>query len=704
MVRSISRGAAVIAGAFMIASVIAAQAAEGPAMLEEIVVTAQKRTESIQKVPVPITAFSANDLAANGMTNLLNIQALVPSMTLDYNYGSISTPKIYMRGIGVDNQVFSFDTPIGLYIDGVYLARITGAMVDLFDVDRIEVLRGPQGTLYGRNSSVGAVSISTMLPPLDKTDFKASATVGSEQQRNAEFTLGLPLIPNELGMRLSFDTRNNNGFQREINSGRRALTDDINAVRGALLYRPSDSFELILRGDYMRDNSKNAVGVNFRNPDLSLNPNVDPYVFAESTDIAPVNEIDPWGLSATINWHVANAVDLTSITAYRHLRYRNAGDVDGREAVNTFEVARQDLDELQVTQEVYLSNKSAGPTDLKWVVGAFYFYERNEFDWALKIFAPPTTEIFKQNTHSLAPYMQVTWPVTDKLSLTAGLRYTYEKKDFGATQLLPDGTPTPNFDFQDSKKANKTNYRVAVDYQAQDNVLLYASDATGFRSGGFNGSAFNLAGISSGAFGPEDSNTAELGIKSDWFGRRLRANLDYFYSKYSNLQQAVTLSNGDITTSNANAKVHGLELELRAVPVDNWQIGLTLSDMHNQIDGSLLDLKQAPKWLYKLSTSYTIPWAAIRGDVRIGADINYSSSYFNDTQNTPSLEVNSYHLWNAHLAYESSDKHWGARLEGLNLGRAFYPVGGFDIAGGFISSVWYPNLPRRVEFTVNYKY
>ncbi|MFO1467032.1 MAG: TonB-dependent receptor [Steroidobacteraceae bacterium] len=687
---------------------IAAGAAAAPGepgnVIEEIIVTAQKRAENIQSVPVAITALSANDLEKNGIANWVSIQSMVPTLVLDPGYGSMTTPKMFIRGVGVDNNVFSFDTPIGLYVDGVYFARVIGGLVDLFDVDRVEVLRGPQGTLYGRNSSIGAVSLHTQLPPLDAVDFKAAAGVGSKQQRDAQFSVGVPIIDGVLGARFSFGTRNNDGYQREAATGRSAMGDDVKTYRASLLYKPNDQFDLTVRGDYMVDNSPDAVGWRFRNADGSLNLKGDPFVFNEGPNTPVVQHTDPWGLSATLAWHAA-AFDVTSISAYRHLRFRDAADVDGKSTVNSFEVWRQDLDQNQLTQEVYVSSRSSAPDAIRWVAGAFYLHEKNDFAWALAIFAPPPTTYYHQDTKSTAGYAQVTWPVTPKLSLTGGVRYTSETKDLTAHQVDADGIVVPDFNFAGSLSAHKFNYRASVEYKLGDNMLAYLSDATGFRSGGFNGSSTDLDGIVSGQFGPEDTNTAELGFKGEFLENRLRLNVDYFLAKYKHLQQAITdPNNGAISTTNADAKVHGLEAEASAVLTDRWQASLTLSNTHQKIDGTSAVLKQNPEWMWRVGTFYSVPAQPIHGQLRLGAYANYSGSYFQDSGNDPLLRTHAYYVWGASIGYEHEGKHWSALLQGLNLGDQVYPVGGFNIFNGVISSVWYPSFPRRWHLGVQYRF
>ncbi len=611
--------------------------------LEMVVVTAQKRAENLQDVPIAVTAITADNLDQHQIVNLQDVKAFVPNLTLEEALGSVTTPKMFLRGIGVDNQVFSFDSPIGLYIDGVYLARVTGALVDLFDVERVEVLRGPQGTLYGRNSSVGAIRIITRAAPLDEPDFKADVTVGSREQRNARLAWGIPLIEDKLGLRLSFDTRNNDGWQRSLNTGRRAQGEDITAVRAALRYAASDNLELTLRGDYMRDHSPTRMGSAFR-----FDTDNNPYTFEETPEARAINEVEPWGSSLTAEWS-PGPVTVTSISAYRGLRYRNANDVDGRAAVRSFEVDRQDLDQWQFTQEIFVGGKSLAGANVDWVAGAFYLEEQNDFLWALRIFTPPTTQDFHQRTESLAPYAQVTVPITGKLSLTGGLRYSEETRDINVIQYLPDGTLNTAFSFDGRQKAEKTNYRAALHYQPRPGFLAYASTGTGFRSGGFNGSARDVDSIVSGGFGPEDAETHEVGVKVDLLDRRLRINADYFYSDYQNLQQAITRSDGTIATQNVDANVYGLELEIQAMPAERWLLSATLGTMKNDIGQSTLELKQTPDLQWRLGSVYTLPLGEA-GSLRFGADVSYSDGYFSETSNDPLLAVDSYTMVNANVA------------------------------------------------------
>lgn len=696
---------ALFLGLAVAGTLYAAEEADKHAGLEEVIVTAQKRAEPLQSTPVAITALSAENLADMQITSVEGLQHQVPNLYMEQALSGTTTPKMFLRGVGVDNQVFSFDSPIGLYVDGVYIARVTGAMVDLNDVERVEFLRGPQGTLYGRNSSVGALTLVHRLPTLDAPRAEGSVGIGTRNTVEAQFSASAALIPGKVGFSISASRRERGGFMTDLATGDKAQDENITAVRAALLIQPFDALSITLRGDAMNDHSRPTMGSNFL-----INPDNDIYTYESSPGSKLINVVEPRGGGATIHWS-QGAFDLTSITAYRRLYYDNTGDVDGRAAVRSFEVDRQELRERQLSQEVYIGSDHLGSSSLKWTAGAFYLHENNEFHWALHILAPPTTQVFFQKTTSSAVYAQGTLPVTSRLNLTAGLRYTSEKKDLHAIQYLPSNTvPTQEltlnsaFDFNDAIKTQRTNWRAAVDFKLTDATMLYANAATGFRSGGFNGSARSIADITGGKFGPESTFMAEAGVKSDLFERRLRINALYYYAKYTDLQLSIVNPDGSIVAGNVKADVKGVEAEITALPIDGLRLTASLGTMNDHIDNSPRELKDTPSLQYRLAAQYELPVGDRGGALAIGADMAYSGRYFNDTNNANGTQAGPYHMWNGHVSYQMPDERWKFTLAGFNLSDLSYPNHTFNIANGFISSVQYPVVPRRWLFTVAFKY
>lgn len=690
-----------VLGAGPVSSLHAEQA--GGDVLEEVIVTAQKRAESVQVTPVSITALTAADLESKQILTMEGLKQLVPGLYMEQALAGTTTPKMFLRGVGVDNQVFSFDSPIGLYVDGVYIARVTGALIDLYDVNRVEFLRGPQGTLYGRNSSVGALNIWHNLPSLTESRANIGVSYGSWNQTNARFTVSGPMITDTLAGEISATYRHNDGWMTDLTTGKKAANEDVMAVRGSLVWHASDAVTAIFRADMMHDHSLPTQASNFL-----INPDNDLRTYESSPGSGRVNKVEPWGMSGTVNWKLGSA-ELTSITAYRGLFYNNANDVDGRADVRSFEVDRQELHQNQFTQEVYVSGDAIGSYKAKWTVGAFYLNEHNIFDWALHIFAPPTTQHFDQKTDSEALYAQVTLPVTDRLHFTAGLRQTWETKKLTATQYEPSDTvPTqnlvlnPDFLFKGKMSASKLNWRTAIDYDLTDSVMLYANAGTGFRSGGFNGSSRDVAGITDGSFAPEKTFMTEGGVKSELLEHRLRINALYYYSDYKNLQLSIVNPDGSILAGNVKARTHGMEIEAAAVPVDHLTFTATLGTISQKIVDSTRKLKDSPAVQWRLGVAYDIPVGG--GKFNIGADAAHSSQYYNDTNNAPYTESGPYTQWNANMSYWTANNRWGVTLAGYNLSDEKYANHVFNIANGFISSVAFPVTPRHWLLSVDYNF
>ncbi|MBL8550536.1 MAG: TonB-dependent receptor [Hyphomonadaceae bacterium] len=681
--------------------------------VDELVVTAQKREESAQDVPIAITALSARAIEDQQMLTMESLQGVVPNLYMGQALSGNTTPKMFLRGIGVDNQVFSFDSPIGLYVDGVYRARTTGALSDFFDVERVEMLRGPQGTLYGRNSSVGALNIIHPAPPLDRARVRAEVAVGSVEQRDARLSVGAPLVEGRVGADLSIVRRQNDGWMRNVTTGEQALDEDITALRGALLFNLNDSVSLTLRGDAMWDFSQGAQATLYNPGVFGDDPDNDPYTYEASPESGKVNKVIPWGASAALEADIGSA-SLTSITAYRRLTFRNANDVDGYAAFRTFEVDRQDLNESQFSQEVFLTGDHIGGAPIQWTSGIFYFHEDNEFYWGLRvldfILGPPATSHFDQETNSAAIYAQADFPVSERLTGTLGARYTWEEKDFRGEQFLPNGGGLdPSFQFNGVASTYRTTWHAALNYEVTDDAILYINSGTGFRSGGFNGNATTVADITSGAFGPEKTFITELGAKTEWFSRRLRLNVDYYYAEYTDMQQAIVDGNGQVTTSNAQATADGIELELTAVPVDGLEVFGSLGTVNFEFEGSPFGQRDTPETVGRLGAIYTFDIGAEGGSLSFGGDVNYQSTYFFDPV-TPDTYVDPVYVYDAHITYETSGEKWRVTLAGYNLTDEYYPNHAFHIGptgspiDSLVAHVQFPNLPRRWLLTLGYRY
>lgn len=681
-----------------------AEAANGAAerageRVDQVYVTARKRVESIQDVPSAVTAISASQLAAGQVQDITDIKDMVPNLYLEKFNGS-NVVKLFMRGIGVDNSVFSFDAPVGIYVDGVYLARALGAAIDTFDVERVEFLRGPQGTLYGRNNTAGALRIITRNPSLEDYEFKAQFGYGTKSQINTQTYLSAPLIPGKLGARIALSTRNNDGWMTNVTTGQDGfMNENTFTLRGGVLYQPTDSLKISLRGDYTNDQSNAAGSSDFRN-----NPDNDLYTFESEVVDLSGNHTKPWGVSGTVEWS-GDSVNVTSITAYRGLDVVARSDADGK-PFRVFEVPEQGLQENQFTQEIYATGQSTlAGVGVDWTTGAFYLNEQNDFIWSLAILpgllGEPTVQFFDQATNSAAVYAEGDFHLTDRLTVTGGARYTYEEKDLHVDGVNPDGSP--NFEFDGNMAAYRWTWKASANYAFTDDFMAYFQAGTGFRSGGFDGSARNEAQVLDGAFGPETAFSVEGGFKSEWFDNRVRLNATYFYVEYEGLQFAIT-TNAGIAATNADASVRGLELELNAVVAEGLTFDATLGTMSDDIADASLALKNTPDWKGRLGFTYNTILPNSSGELTLAAHASYTDDVFVSTANDPDTIVPGHELVDAVITYTSPDGHWQAGISGKNLTNQVYATHIFDIADGAISGTLFPSLGRRFLGTLTYKF
>ncbi|GJL95839.1 MAG: TonB-dependent receptor [Hyphococcus sp.] len=664
-----------------------------------IVVTARKREESLQEFAGAITAITEDQFATNQIVNMQDIRDLVPNLYIEEDLGGQSTVKIFVRGIGIDNPDVSFDSPVGIYVDGVYHARAFGSLSDLHDVEQVEFLRGPQGTLYGRNNSAGALRVISKKPVLDEVQAGGSFGYGTENQINANAYLNLPLQEDKLGLRLSFATRNNDGFMTEVNSGGRFKKDDMITARASLLFAPGDQWKIIARADALFDNGTGSLA-------SSIVPafNADDDIFTADLNLAPENSLDVWGTSLEIS-RDGSALDFTSITAYRGVTLRNSnGDADGT-PLSLLEGVRQNLDEHQVTQEAFVTS-SFEPAGLgiEWTAGVFYFHEVNDADQSFNvfpaIFGPATTQLIRQETDAFAVYGEADIALSERITLTGGIRYTDETKNVMVDSFNNDGSF--GFDFSDEISLDRVTWKAGLDYAVTDNFFLYATAGTGFRSGGIgiNPAARDVAGIVSDTFGPETAMSYEGGFKSSFMDGAVTFNATYFYVEYESLQLAVAGAGG-ITVNTPDATVHGLEAEMKAELFEGLTLNANVGTQFDDIKLSTLELKNTPDWQGRLGLTYVTALPNGAGQITIAGDVSYTDDYFVSTAN--SIAVEGHPLVNAMARWDSESGRWGVSISGRNLTDEFYPIHGFKIIPGLLDNL-FPNHPRRWFAAVHFSY
>lgn len=685
------------------------------AVLEEVIVTAQKREENMQTVAVAVSAFSADTLRNTGMLNVEDLTRLTPGFTLT-SYNPV-TPQPYIRGIGSNPSDAGSDSSVGVFIDEVYAGRAGGYSADMLDIERVEVLRGPQGTLYGRNVPGGAINIISKRPTEELEGF-VELTGGEYDLWGAKAAISGPLSDNVLG-RLAISTRQRDGHTENIITGNDLRDVDNNSFRGRLDYLPSDTLSLQLIAEYSEDDLLGPGARNHEGQDANLFLISQGLGFA--TPLDPATSSDPYkvelvedgfakremsGFSAKVDWDL-ESFTVTSVTGYRENDYEFSDDILGISFPLLINSAEESSE--QFSQEIRLS----GTTDkLQWTTGLYYLQEdveRLEFS-DLSVLDP----IFgldlagltaavgydqKNETVSYAAFAQVTYMLTDALNITLGGRLSRDEKDFSLTTtgteigfgaLTPDpetGVPS-TFSASDDESWSDFTPKVSFEYTSSDALFLYASYAKGFKSGGYNGLASNSA-LATAPFDQEETDSYEVGMKADFFENLMRLNAAVYYVDYVDLQVFLPGPGGiGFVIENAGeATIQGLEVEFFYSPLDGLDFSATYSYIDSEIDefegrpdivGN--NLARTPENAASLSAQYIAPL----GDqlsLLMRVDYSYQDEIFLDIDNSSISAADSHELVNVRLALQSEGV-WELALWGRNITDEDYRVHALDSTFG----------------------
>ncbi len=751
---------------------------------EEIVVTARKREETLQNVPVSVTAFSGEGLENRGITNLQGINNFTPNLELSNGRpdGGGSAAQAYIRGVGQSDFLFPNDPGVGLYIDDVYLARSVGGMLALVDVERVEVLRGPQGTLYGKNTIGGAIKVVTR-KPTGELGGKVKLEAGNFNKINGSFSLDFPLSEKISGL-LQGATLNQDGYVTRISDGIDLGDVNKDLFRADFIIEANDNFTIRLAGDIQRQRQNGAPGtlltiVNSTagaaplldgagNPVIDpvtnqpavvpgtglleafYNPVVVPFLLVPalglpvgtafdqrwitggsslSNGTAPVaDNNDIWGLSMTLDWTLNEELSLKSISAYREIKatFGRDGDHSPLPIVSTYNNFKQH----QFSEEIQLTGVSFDGK-LNWLVGGYIFQEKASDDNNVELmsgtfdiagFELDLIPLSNITVNSLAGFFHSTYDVTDKLSVTAGLRYTYDKKKLSRTFTNPRSgyiitmrqagvTESPDGRFGPPLEESWSEFspKLGFDYQATEDMLLYALYSRGFKSGGW--SPRPQLGTENDAYEPETLNSFEMGTKSKWYDDRLIANFSAFYNQYKNIQitTARADSNGMLILPVENAgeaELYGFELEIKAMPTPEFQIHMGLGYLYNkytkldETTGILMSnkLADAPAWTFNGDVQYVIP-AGDNGEISLRAGAAYKSKTYKDPFNTVPLTQEGYWLVDAGITYETLDGNWRVALVGTNLANKEFLTNGLNVSAfGYFEG--YYGRPREYSLSV----
>jgi len=741
--------------AALIGGVVLPQAAsaQGASVLEEIVVTAQRQEESLQTVPIAVSAFSGETLERMSIDRAGDALAYIPNVALTAGPSGGDDANIFIRGVGqVDNSI-AVDPGVGVYIDDVYVGRLQASSISLVDIARIEVLRGPQGTLFGRNTIGGAVNVVTAEPP-SSFEGKVGFQLGSRERRDFTLSVGGPL-GEDFGFQAALVSKNQNGWGENVFTGQ--TFGDIKDIGGRvkLRYKPNDAFKITLAADYIKGDGSpgHQVLVNFnRNSGLTIPfppftiPNVSPVGVPFPADLAndrstdrnksfvsipPINENENRGVSAALTWDFGWA-ELKSISAYRAYDETVFNDFDGTGyAIYDF---RQDLKQDQLSQEIHLSGKGFDDR-LNWLGGVYAYREdvENLIDLCVGTTRPRFDPVCLRSINfiglkvsSIAAFGQVRFAVTDKLELYAGLRSTREtKKQRFFSLLRNDGVNSvlPTFAIPGPGQTrvalplsavkdtfDATSPRIGFDYKLTPDVLLYVSYAEGFKSGGFTGRPSN-GQIKS--YAPEKVKTWEVGAKTELFDHRLRLNAAAFSSEYTDLQLLVfNPSTGLFETNNAgDVDINGAEVEIQARPIDNLSVALSAgwldasySRLAPGVVGLTLNSKPplTPELTYSANVAYTIPMGA--NSLELRADYAWRDDVAFQIENDADELQKAYGLLNLRATYTMDNPRLSIAAYGLNVTEEDYNTGAQDSRSGTGISFAGPGAPAEYGVELQYRF
>lgn len=728
------------------AGAVPALAADSAGEIEEIVVTAQKTgSTTLQKTPLAITAFSDAQLKGSLTTNIKDLAPSAPSVSV----GQLAqAAEIYIRGVGTNNVQNGSDPDVTMQIDGVYIARPSEMFGDFLDVDRIEILRGPQGTLYGRNAVGGTINIISKTPSNTFTGEEA-LTYGNYNTVQEQAYVSGPLIPGKLLGSLAIDYLYHDAYLKNITPGGNDVYNaNHGGVHGQLRYEATDHITATTRFDWAAldediESYSNPLAPFINSAGMivpSQAPGVDSLVgnFSKVALNTPQTETShTYGVSEDIDAALDDHLTLKSITAFRENHYRVIVDTDDTDI--NYEITPMNEDEQELTQELNLQ-ANYGRVDA--VSGLYYYHEKDSSLGGAEVTpsaivpgSPPKSALIQVTpvtwTDAAAAFAQATYHVTPTVGLTVGARYTWEKKrldqDYEKEFTGPPVVDIPPYPFlgTSTRDFHAVTPKFGIDWNVTPDAMVYLSATRGYKSGGFN---YAAATVATESFNPETIWSYEIGARTDWFDHKLRANLTAFKYDYNNLQAQSAIGPGLVTISNAaGASIKGIELEMTAKPTRDWRLtaNLTLLDAtyisytNAPVAGALLPyvvhlpqydaaagtfnasgnrLDDAPRYTAFLAAERD--WDLSGGTVYARTEYYWQDRVYFDPTNLDVQSQAPYGLVNAFAGYNTNG-NWQVQLYGKNLANKGYYIttaANGLVPGGFVGA------PRTFGIRVSYSF
>jgi iron complex outermembrane receptor protein len=725
-----------------------AQAASSPPLtansgnaVEEVIVTAQKRAENVQSVPLTVTPVTGASIERMHITELKDLTGSIPNVQINVNAGVALASSISIRGIGVVNQPSPFSgTEVATVIDGVVQGTDQFGLTDQFDVDRIEVLAGPQGTLFGANTPGGVVNI-VMKQPTGEFGGYGMITAGNYNRFNGALAVNFPIIPDLLAGKLSFSHDGYDGFYTNLYNGAHVGGEDANTFRGYLKATPTNDIDATFTAQIQRlRNTDTELQENSLPSEIFYQANR-PVNFTLYDNVPQANKYDTQSYTLTANW-ASPFGKITSISNYEN--YGSTSNLDF-DALNCFCMDDLGKDQgWQVSQE--FRDVFHPVKNVEVLVGAFGETWRDQSDGGLVLaFADPDAinyGITNMRSTDVSGFTQVYWDVTDRLRLQAGVRvswdqvalfranYTYERQTksdpaLGLNNL--DGAVLQPVTNPPSRGEHAwVNYgdKIGADYKVTDDLMLYGYYARGFKAGGFNGRVSEPNDI--GPYNPETVDSFEVGVKSQWLDRRLRLNLAAFYNSWTQMQVAQSVFSGGGTTlasvilNAGSATTKGIELQSELVPVDGLHLNATLGylDAHytkfNSTNGPPCSadpkitgcsvsyageqLPFAPMWDGSISGTYD--WSVLNGDASATLQYTYHSKQWGNYTEEATERLPSVGLLNANVSWGPKSGNWTVVVWGRNLTNNLYQAAALDVPPLFTEVV----LGNPREYGVDFKF
>lgn len=657
--------------------------------LEEVIVTARRKQEDLQTVPLSVVAFSADSLEKRSISSLGDLGQVVPNLTVGTGVafgGSIAS--IFIRGIGQDRGASTAESGVGTYVDGIFLGQSDGGLIDLLDVERIEVLRGPQGTLFGKNSIGGAINFVSKKPASEK-EGKIEFTVGKFDRLDVEGMVNIALSDNVFA-RVSALSKSRDGYVKDVYDPNATVDlGDVNsrAIRGQLLWEANSDLQVNFSYDWISTSTNgtpfNIVAVN---PDAPRLPGSDEPLptltgdhFVTQLSADTFSEFEGYGLGMVIDWKIGD-LSLKSLTSYRTFDNEFMVDVDGSAAVLRDELVTRDHE--QYSQEFHLKG-DAFSGNMDYIVGVFLF-NKNPTDTRAQqrnTLGGLNSLYFDEETDSYALFGEGTIHLLDDFDITLGIRQTWEEKEIVASR---NGTVG-----QQKEKWSPTTYRFSGNYQWTEDFMTYASFATGFKSGGFNDRTPNPALPFEGLmpYDEEVAATYEVGFKSDILGGRARLNGAVFHTDYTDLQ-LISLVNGSSNVSNVGeAEIDGIELDLTLLVTEKLQLDASAAwldarvtdDQGNTTISNGAQLAKSPEYAYTIGLEYLFDQLPTEGTLSARLDWGWKDDYRMVGAENISVSQEAHGLLNTRLTYRSTSGNYMLALYGTNITDKEYIISGADL-------------------------